>query len=249
MARSRNIKPAFFKNEELADIDPIGRLLFIGLWTLSDRNGLVENRPKRIRAEIFPYEHDVDINRYITVLEQLGFIQLLTDGESDYLYIVNFSKHQNPHHTEKTPLPDPKGLNVKGFDGLTVKEPLLNGENPADSLTLIPDPLNIDSRKNNTSKYFDDWWSVYPKKVEKKKALEIWKRRKLDSISQVLVNDVAMRMVNDRQWKQGYIPNPTTYLNGDRWEDEIKQESQKAVNNEDFDRKQYTGTATEDIEW
>ena len=30
---ARNIKPAFFDNDELAENDPLGRLLFIGLWT------------------------------------------------------------------------------------------------------------------------------------------------------------------------------------------------------------------------
>ena len=36
MARARNIKPAFFDNDELAENEPLGRLLFIGLWTLAD---------------------------------------------------------------------------------------------------------------------------------------------------------------------------------------------------------------------
>ena len=40
MSRSRNIKPGFFKNEHLAECQPLARLLFIGLWTLADREGL-----------------------------------------------------------------------------------------------------------------------------------------------------------------------------------------------------------------
>lgn len=39
MARARNIKPSFFKNEDLADLNPFDRLLFIGLWCLADREG------------------------------------------------------------------------------------------------------------------------------------------------------------------------------------------------------------------
>lgn len=141
MARSRNIKPAFFKNEDLAEVDAAGRLLFIGLWTLADRNGLLEYRPKRIRAEIFPYEPETDVNGYITVLARLGFIHELSDGNNDYILIVNFTKHQNPHHTEKTALPDANQLKAKEIGVVTVKEPLSNGDNPADSLLLIPDSL------------------------------------------------------------------------------------------------------------
>lgn len=50
MARARNIKPAFFMNDELAEIDPLGRLLFIGLWTIADREGRLEDRPARHKS-------------------------------------------------------------------------------------------------------------------------------------------------------------------------------------------------------
>jgi len=48
MARSRNIKPGFFRNEMLAECSPLARLLFAGLWCLADRFGRLEDRPKRI---------------------------------------------------------------------------------------------------------------------------------------------------------------------------------------------------------
>lgn len=147
MARSRNIKPGFFKNEELIQAPIAARLLFIGLWTLADRNGILEYRPLRIRAEIFPYESEHDVNGYITVLERLGFVQRLTDGKTDYLWIVNFVRHQNPHHTEKTSFPSPESLKKQQVTNhnsdITVKQPLNNGDNPADSLLLIPDSLNL----------------------------------------------------------------------------------------------------------
>ena len=52
MARSRNIKPGLFANELLGDADPIISLLFIGLWTIADKEGRLENRPKKIRASV-----------------------------------------------------------------------------------------------------------------------------------------------------------------------------------------------------
>jgi len=36
MARSRNIKPGFFSNEHLAEVDFATRLLFIGMWAEAD---------------------------------------------------------------------------------------------------------------------------------------------------------------------------------------------------------------------
>ena len=108
MPRARNIKPAFFANEDLAEIDPIGRLLFIGLWTLADRDGRLEDRPKRIKGELFPYDN-CDINALLDDLQKYGFILRYGVDGGKYIQIVNFSKHQNPHPKEPSkdfPMPE-----------------------------------------------------------------------------------------------------------------------------------------------
>ena len=46
MARARNIKPGFFRNADLVEMPIEARLLFIGLWTLADRSGRLEDRPR-----------------------------------------------------------------------------------------------------------------------------------------------------------------------------------------------------------
>ncbi|MGX5220269.1 HNH endonuclease [Pseudomonas segetis] len=100
MARARNIKPAFFKNEELADSSFETRLLFIGLWTLADREGRLEDRPRRIRAEIFPFD-GIDVEPMMAELERLSFLDRYeVDGEK-FVQITNFVKHQDPHYREK----------------------------------------------------------------------------------------------------------------------------------------------------
>ena len=53
--RIRTVKPEFWKDEELAKLTPWARLLFIGLWGLADKEGLLKDEPGRIKAEIFPY--------------------------------------------------------------------------------------------------------------------------------------------------------------------------------------------------
>lgn len=100
MARSRNIKPAFFKNEALAEVGCDTRLLFIGLWTLADREGRAEDRPKRIRAEIFPFD-GFDVESMLTELQRLGFLTRYEVDGNKYIQITNFVKHQDPHYREK----------------------------------------------------------------------------------------------------------------------------------------------------
>ena len=100
MARARNIKPGFFTNEDLVEIDPLGRLLFIGLWTLADREGRLDDRPKKIKMEVFPCDN-CDVDELLEQLAEKGFILRYQVGSGKYIQIVNFSKHQNPHKNEK----------------------------------------------------------------------------------------------------------------------------------------------------
>ncbi|MBR3624029.1 MAG: hypothetical protein IKN43_11875 [Selenomonadaceae bacterium] len=105
MARARNIKPGFFINDDLAEIEPMGRLLFIGLWTIADREGRLEDRPKRIKGQIFPYDN-CDIEFLLNELQKWGFINRYqgkkTSGDDvNIIQVINFKKHQNPHVKEK----------------------------------------------------------------------------------------------------------------------------------------------------
>lgn len=68
---------------------------------------------------------------------------------------------------------------------------------------------------------FDAWWEVYPRKAKKKPAREVWKRKRLDPMTDVLIADTQRRQQSDRRWLDGFVPDPTTYLNQERWTDEI----------------------------
>ena len=64
---------------------------------------------------------------------------------------------------------------------------------------------------------FTEFWSKYPKKVGKDKALSAWKKKSPK------LNDVLFALtwqIESQQWQKGYIPNPATYLNEGRWQDE-----------------------------
>ncbi len=115
MARIRTIKPDFFKHEDLAELPAMTRLLFIGLWTQADRAGRLEDRPKRLKVEIFPYE-EYDIESGLKDLETQGFI-VRYDNSGRFIQISNFSKHQQPNIKEKEstiPAPCSDGTSITG---------------------------------------------------------------------------------------------------------------------------------------
>jgi len=101
MARSRNIKPGFFHNEVLADMPGLVRLLFAGLWTIADREGRLEDRPRRIKASLMPYD-DVDVSEALDMLsapEDPFLVRYEVDG-AKYIQITKWHDHQKPHHME-----------------------------------------------------------------------------------------------------------------------------------------------------
>jgi len=113
MARARNIKPAFFKNETLVELPVETRLLFIGLWTLADREGRLEDRPKRIKMEIYPAD-DFNVDSMLNQLCSGGFILRYEVDGARYIEIINFVKHQDPHYREKaSEIPPPPGADNK----------------------------------------------------------------------------------------------------------------------------------------
>lgn len=173
MARSRNIKPGFFTNDELAECSPFARLLFAGLWTIADKEGRLDDRPKKIKALVLPFD-SVDCDELLSQLHAKNFITRYTVEGNGYIQINNWKKHQNPHCKEAaSDIPEPKSHDDKQKEeqvkpdaepvqvtdtqsqpienneapeqhhANTVQEPEQNNLNPADSLNLIPDSLNL----------------------------------------------------------------------------------------------------------
>lgn len=150
--RARNLKPGFFKNEQLAELPPLTRILFQGLWCLADRRGRLEDRPKRIKAEVLPYD-DWDVDRALDDLARAGFIVRYEIDGKRYIQVVNFERHQSPHVREPEstiPPPPDAGAAADAPAPSTVPTPDEHGagtvptqdeheSGPSDSGLLTPD--------------------------------------------------------------------------------------------------------------
>lgn len=93
MARIRTIKPELFLNEELAELQIYARMLFIGLFTQADRRGRMEDRPRRLKAALFPYD-DIDVDDLLSSLHSAGFIIRYECEGVRLIQVANFEKHQ-----------------------------------------------------------------------------------------------------------------------------------------------------------
>lgn len=180
MARARILKPGFFTNELLAELPFEGRLLFAGLWTLADRDGRLEDRPKRIKAALFPWD-EVDVDALLAALELKGFIDRYAVAGCPLIQIAKFAEHQTPHARETaSTLPRPENRPENRESSLRLSKPLPrspvavsdpvtgsgNGSNSA-ATSATPALLAFPTHGKPkvwglTSEQLADWTGLYP---------------------------------------------------------------------------------------
>lgn len=86
------------------------------------------------------------------------------------------------------------------------------------------DKLDIQQRA------FNDFWNIYPRHEAKQAAFKAFK--KLKKSEYPLLAPAIKRQIVANEWtkaRKRYIPLPSTWLNGRRWEDEIETASEKAT--------------------
>jgi DNA-binding transcriptional MocR family regulator len=69
----------------------------------------------------------------------------------------------------------------------------------------------------------DEFWALYPKRVKKLDTERIWRRQRFDRATFERIATHLARMRRSEQWTKNhgqFIPDPPTYLNQRRWEDE-----------------------------
>lgn len=132
MGRSRNIKPGFFTNDELVELPFEYRILFAGLWTIADREGRLADRPKKIKLDIFPGD-DVDCVAGLNALVSNGFLERYEIENKKYIQVLNWHKHQKPHHKEAaSQIPAKPEMKVIESEGEIKKEEIKHHAQPLD---------------------------------------------------------------------------------------------------------------------
>lgn len=118
---------------------------------------------------------------------------------------------------------DSNGLASDSKNGYTKTNTKTNTETNTNS-----QPPNGGKDKNARARDFDEFWTAYPKKVGKQSAKKAFE--KVNAPLETLLSAIE-RQKRSSQWsKDGgqYIPNPTTWLNQGRWEDELPGEKPRA---------------------
>ncbi len=164
-------------------------------------------------------------SKIISNLEQYGFVKKHIKRQGSSLYVTYTEKLDLLFTTKKSVREDEQFGKVFATGNETVREDEQNCSPQETNHNTIP--YKPDHGSNDPDQIilsFNEFWSLYPRKVGKKKTLTLWKKLKPDySLSTEIITGLNKYIMSE-QWKKDdgrFIPHPTTFLNGERWTDEI----------------------------
>lgn len=199
-----------------------------------DDFGRYSANPKLLRSHLFPVRdgiRDADITRWLAECQKSGLLRVYEVDQKSYLEIIKFG--QKPR-AEKSKFPactipcehllaNVQQAHSKCIADAPVSEDVFVSE---DVSVICPDSKkeNGSVEKEKLECRFMRFWEKYPKKEGKGAAEKIFYRIKPD-------DDLLNRMLNaielhkvlkrwERKENYQYIPHPSTWLNGKRWEDD-----------------------------
>ena len=222
MAKGRMLQNRISKSKKLSGLssDTV-RLLYTWMLSHLDVNGNFYADPVMVNNLVFTrLGHSVKI--ISAALDELS------DKELIIRYQINGEIYLNyPDFLEKQPSLNPSREGLPDIPTLSKESLLSNAGVSPTQVKLREDKIS----KEKDGHFFDIFWKVYPKKVNKREAQSRWKNKKLPPIKELL--EILEKQKQTEQWKKDggkFIPHPSTWLNQERWEDEILTQEDMAKN-------------------
>lgn len=150
-------------------------------------------------------------------LEKTGEITINSQTKFSIISMANYDKYQSVQQTTNNQLTTPKEYkNIDSKESIKRKE--------------------IHKEKKSDER-FDELWKAYPKHVNKAKAKEKFEKMKVDDELFQKMLDSIERFKQTDNWKKDngqFVPHLTTWLNQQRWEDEIPTTYQRTNSDEEL---------------
>jgi len=115
------------------------------------------------------------------------------------------------------------GARATNDDGTCDACALINKAEQNKAEHISPQPPEGSDRSSSVADRFDTFWARYPRKVGKDAARKSWSRLKPSADVLALMLGAIDRQCQQQQWRDEggrFIPNPATWLNQGRWQDE-----------------------------
>lgn len=242
--RIRSIKPEFWRSDAIARLPRDVRLLFIGLWSYVDDNGVGIDDERMIVADLFALEEDTrEVRDYVreglaTLSRELRVTRYEVAGKR-YLWIRNWFEHQRVDRANKPRYPLPPEVASSG-DEPTDPDDATSSRDPHESSSAGTEVQGssgagvLTTSRAVAPEMFVRFYTIYPRRIGKKAAEKAWAKAIKDGAEPELVIQAAQRYAASRVGQDPkYTPHPATWLNQGRWEDEPERTTFAPLNQTD----------------
>jgi hypothetical protein len=224
MAKIRGFKSDLWTDEDFVEVSAFARLLWMGMWNFACDNGHLPDKSKQIKMRVLPTD-DVNCAELLRELEAQGLIE----RDNGWITVPNLTRHQKPDKRwwlscEKPGCAKPE-TNSQHETHSGHHEPRSGQTWPRDELSGVDGDV---SRSDTTASAdaaaaFEEFWSRYPKKEGKGAAVKAWKAatKKAEPSAILAGLDARVASWSAANTERKFIPLPTTWLNQERWTDEI----------------------------
>lgn len=217
---NRIIKESICTSDSVDQLSWFEEVLFYRLIVNCDDFGRFDGRTAVIKNRLFPLKDNLTTKSVETAINKLasaGLVALYVFEGKPYLYLPTWNEHQTIR-AKRSKYPEPENICKQ-----MISDASKCSRNPIQS---NPNPIQSESESNTRKALesaFDAFWSVYPKKTGKEAARKAFK--KIPKSAHSLLVPAVEAQKKSRQWMEEngrFIPNPATWLNQGRWEDEVQ---------------------------
>lgn len=240
--RIRSIKPEFWRSDDIAVLSREDRLLFIGLWSYVDDNGVGIDDERRIVADLFALDDDQKevrdfIRDGLATLSRAFLLARYEVANRRYLFITGWDRHQRIDRPGKPRYPRPPE---------TWTPPTSRNVDPQDVDTTpsrqsrdtpSPGSGNRGTEEQGTGEQgtgeqehppaaraepadrFPDFWDAYPRRQDRRAAEKAWRaavKRGADPDRVI----AAARAYAAVPREPRFTKYPATWLNAGAYDDE-----------------------------
>ena len=237
---NRIIKESTFTSDRIASLTDFEFRLWIGLITQADDAGRGDARPAIIKGRVFALRDRVtvkDISSALCALAAAGCVSLYTVGGKPYYEFPSWTKHQRIRDCKsRYPGPDESDDEIAQFAQPAQQSAAICGELPQNAALIQSNPIQSEYESESESEHaqasaqvnaqdaFAQFWNAYPNHKDKKRAESAFAKaiRKVDLETMLAAIDAQKRTDGWIKENGRFIPMPSTWLNGERWNDDAK---------------------------
>ena len=166
-----------------------------------------------------------EIRTAMDILKKMEIVTTKATNKYSIVSIINWDRYQQQRPAER-PANQPAEWPASDQQATTEQE-VKNINTP--TLSSLRSERASPTAKTFPQEFLD-FWAAYPKKTGKDAAYRAWqtkkRERRLPAIDELL--EAVRKAKASSQWQEDggkYIPNPSTWLNQGRWEDEAVEDS------------------------